>query len=121
MKVKSLSRAQLLATPWTAAYQAPLSMGFSRQEYWSGVPLPTAHQFLTHVLLATFRGQISTSVEFINHLRCYNIVVLQEGGPLPGPELGSYLTLGNELSKETHVLRQQEILGEGTPRWGAGG
>ena len=41
VKVKSLSHAQLLATPWTAAYQAPLSMGFSRQEYWSGVPLPS--------------------------------------------------------------------------------
>ena len=41
MKVKSLSRARLLATPWTAAYQAPPSMGFSRQEYWSGVPLPS--------------------------------------------------------------------------------
>ena len=39
MKVKSLSRVQLLATPWIAAYQAPLPMGFSRQEYWSGVPL----------------------------------------------------------------------------------
>ena len=42
MKVKSLSRVRLLATPWTAAYQAPPSMGFSRQEYWSGVPLPSA-------------------------------------------------------------------------------
>ena len=41
VKVKSLSRVQLLATPWTTAYQAPLSMGFSRQEYWSGVPLPS--------------------------------------------------------------------------------
>ena len=41
MKVKSLSRVQLFTTPWTAAYQAPLSMGFSRQEYWSGVPLPS--------------------------------------------------------------------------------
>ena len=41
LKVKSLSRVQLLATPWTAAHQAPLSMGFSRQEYWSGVPLPS--------------------------------------------------------------------------------
>ena len=41
MKVKSLSRVLLLATPWTAAYQAPPSMGFSRQEYWSGVPLPS--------------------------------------------------------------------------------
>ena len=44
VKVKSLSRVQLLATPWTEAYQAPPSMGFSRQEYWSGVPLPS--QFL---------------------------------------------------------------------------
>ena len=37
----SFSRVRLLATPWTAAHQAPLSMGFSRQEYWSGVPLPS--------------------------------------------------------------------------------
>ena len=40
-KVKSLSHAQLLVTPWAAAYQAPPSIGFSRQEYWSGVPLPS--------------------------------------------------------------------------------
>ena len=39
VKMKSLSHAWLFATPWTAAYQAPLSMGFSRQEYWSGLPL----------------------------------------------------------------------------------
>ena len=39
--MKSLSRVRLLATPWTAAYQAPPSMEFSRQEYWSGVPLPS--------------------------------------------------------------------------------
>ena len=39
VKVKSLSRVRLLATQWTAAHQAPLSMGFSRQEYWSGVQL----------------------------------------------------------------------------------
>ena len=41
VKVKSLSHVQLVATPWTAAYQAPPSMGFSRQEYWSGLPLPS--------------------------------------------------------------------------------
>ena len=41
VKVKSLSHIQLLATPWTAAYQTPPSMRFSRQEYWSGVPLPS--------------------------------------------------------------------------------
>ena len=40
VKVKSLSHVWLLETPWIAAYQAPPSMGFSRQEYWSGVPLP---------------------------------------------------------------------------------
>ena len=45
-KVKSISRVWLLATPWTAAYQAPPSMGFSRQEYWSGVPLPSPFSFL---------------------------------------------------------------------------
>ena len=39
VKGKSLSRVRLLVTPWTAAYQAPPSMGFSRQEYWCGVPL----------------------------------------------------------------------------------
>ena len=41
VKVKSLSHVRLLATPWTTAYQAPPSMGFSRQEYWSRVPLPS--------------------------------------------------------------------------------
>ena len=46
VKVKLLSRVQLLATPWTAAHQAPPSMGFSRQEYWSGVPLPSPHRVL---------------------------------------------------------------------------
>ena len=43
------------------------------------------------------------------------MTLLQEGRPLPGPELGSCLTLGNELSKETHLLTKQEILlGKGT-------
>ena len=41
MKVKSLSRLRLFATPWTVTYQAPPSMGFSRQEYWSGLPFPS--------------------------------------------------------------------------------
>ena len=43
VNVKSLSGVRLLATPWTAAYQAPPSMGFSTQEYWSGVPLPDTY------------------------------------------------------------------------------
>ena len=49
VKVKSLSPVKLLATAWTAAYQAPLSMGFSRQEYWSGVPLPSLKLTLSNL------------------------------------------------------------------------
>ena len=48
VKVKSLSLVGLLATPWTAAHQAPPSMGFSRQEYWSGAPLPSPIYSLTN-------------------------------------------------------------------------
>ena len=51
-KGKSFSRVWLFATPWTVAYQAPLSMGFSRQEYWSGVPSPSpdwTHEWV-HIL-----------------------------------------------------------------------
>ena len=47
VKVKSLSRVRLLETPWTAAHQAPPSMGFSRQEYWSGVPSPSLWEIAT--------------------------------------------------------------------------
>ena len=50
VKVKSLSRVRLFVTPWTAAYQAPPSMGFSRQEYWSGVPLTSLMTNLDRVL-----------------------------------------------------------------------
>ena len=43
--MKSLSRVRLFATPWTGAYQGPPSMGFSRQEYWSGLPFPSPGDF----------------------------------------------------------------------------
>ena len=55
VKVKSLSRVWLVATPWTAAHQAPPSMGFSRQEYWSGVPLPSP----TPVLFTIFPQKVN--------------------------------------------------------------
>ena len=50
-KVKSLSHVRASATPWTAAYQAPPPMGFSRQEYWSGVPLPSPLNILVSMKL----------------------------------------------------------------------
>ena len=49
VKVKSLSCVQLLATAWTAAHQAPPSTGFSRQEYWSGVPLPSPTSYTIYL------------------------------------------------------------------------
>ena len=48
VKMKSLSCVLLFATPWTVAYHAPPSMGFSRQECWSGVPLPSPNDQLDH-------------------------------------------------------------------------
>ena len=57
-EVKSLSRVRLLATSWTPAYQAPPSMGFSRQEYWSGVPLPSPlYNVIYQYNLNKFRGK----------------------------------------------------------------
>ena len=56
MKVKSLSRVRLPATPWTAVHQVPPSMGFSRQEYWSGVPLPSPD--MSHIDLHIYSPQV---------------------------------------------------------------
>ena len=63
VKIKSLSHVQLLATPWTAAHQAPPSMGFSRQEYWSGVPLPspTSQAYWHHFSKCIFSRHVSMS------------------------------------------------------------
>ena len=61
VKVRSLSRVRLFATPWTAAYQAPSSMGFSRQEYWSGLPLPSA-EHSSKVMLKILQARLQQYV-----------------------------------------------------------
>ena len=61
MKGKSLSPVRFLATPWAAAYQAPQSMGFSRQEYWSGVPLPSLHGL---ILLSELPAPVTSYLQF---------------------------------------------------------
>ena len=61
VKVKLLSRVPLLATPWTVAHQAPPSMGFSRQEYWNGVPLPSLNLAL-EILLTVYEHSRPPSV-----------------------------------------------------------
>ena len=71
VKVKSLSRVRLLATPWTTAYQAPLSMGLSRQEYWSRVPLPSSIKCKIQRKYLKLKSQYNC---YINHrclLYCY--------------------------------------------------
>ena len=60
VKVKSLSRVQLFATPWTVAYQAPLSMGLARQEYWSQLPLPSPPKLLDSVKKLPLQKNIVT-------------------------------------------------------------
>ena len=65
VKVKALSGVWLLVTPWTAAYQAPPSMGFSRQEYWSGVPLPSPSLQATHLKsFSTLRTKVSREMKW---------------------------------------------------------
>ena len=87
VKVKLLSRVRLLVTPWTAAYQVPPSMGSSRQEYWSGVPLPSPLSRLVtsnFVTLWTVACQTPVSmrfprVDYLNGLSC------PPPGDLPNP------------------------------------
>ena len=69
--MKSLSRVQPSATPWTTAYQAPPSMGFSRQEYWSGVPLPSPSGYNTAIFYV--HSSMANIVEWSSHV---NIEIL---------------------------------------------
>ena len=69
MKVKLLSCVRLVETPWTAAHQAPPSMGFSRQEYWSGVPLPSPKEALVTAFIIYF--YIVSAVPLIRSLNLY--------------------------------------------------
>ena len=89
VKVKSLSHARLLATPWTTAYQAPPSMGFSRQEYWSGVPLPSPLLSLSLYIYIFIFIMIATKCIHLQEKKQKtsksSIVVLFT--TLPGPQL----------------------------------
>ena len=88
MKVKSLSRVRLLATPWTAAHQAPLSMGFSRQEYWSGchcllwqLPLhqTKSHLMETPLLLKpkSLQSILTLPLQSVRHLTFQKIIMVK--------------------------------------------
>ena len=73
---KSLSRVRLLATPWTAAYQDPLSMGFSRQEHWSGVPLPSPlvtieRPYCWFLTFSSSSWWLFADKKFVDRYECY--------------------------------------------------
>ena len=68
VKVKSLSHVWLLATPWTAAHQAPPSMGFSRQGYWSRVPLPSPVDYRYHAVRGSLEFNHLAKLELYTHL-----------------------------------------------------
>ena len=83
VKVKLLSRVQLWATPWNAAYQAPPSTGFSRQEYWSGVPSPS----LKYEYMEAQRSEITWPVSYreltvILGLKSNNITIVWSGATI---------------------------------------
>ena len=88
VKVKSLSRVRLIATPWTAAYQAPPSIGFSRQKYWSGVPLPSpiSSKFYCNLLEMSqkFRWLHAAAAVAKSLQSC--LTLYWSGVPLPSPD-----------------------------------
>ena len=76
MKGKSLSCVRLLATPWTTAYQASPSMGFSRQECWSEVPLPSPNSITLEVMISTYEfgeAQIFSPCAYACSLSCFQL------------------------------------------------
>ena len=81
VKVKSLSCVRLSVTPWTAAFQAPPSMGFSRQEYWSGLPLPSLEEIssLSHSMVFLYFFALIAEEGFLIS-PCYSLeLCIQKG------------------------------------------
>ena len=71
VKVKSLSHVQPSVTPWTAAFQAPLSMGFSRQEDWRGVPLPSpCDPDIKHINIKVYISIVTFKIYYLKHKLC---------------------------------------------------
>ena len=113
MKVKSLSHVWLFATPWTAAYQAPPSTGFSRQEYWSGVPLPSLIK-ATYICLNILKMFINklfnkyilySYLDVHNKIDAHNIDVHNNKiGKNIYKSYGFYMTEVGKLSKSMNVI-----------------
>ena len=100
MLLSRLSHVQLCATPWTAAYQVPPSMGFSRQEYSSGLPLPSPVQNLWDTVKAVLRGKFIAIQAYLKK---------QENSQINNLTL-HLKQLEKEEMKNPRVSRRKEIL-----------
>ena len=78
MCVQSLSRIQLFVTPWTVAHQAPLSTGFSRQEYWSGLPFPPAGDLPNSGIKPVSLASLALAGRFFTTSTTWEALYLQE-------------------------------------------
>ena len=99
MKAKSFSRVRLLAAPWTAAYQAPLLMGFSRQEYWSESPVPSplvlpgeSHEQRSQAGYSPWGCKESDTTEVTEHayMHWHKNISINQWKKKDNPEINSY-------------------------------
>ena len=118
MKVKSLSCVRLLATAWTAEYQAPPCMGFSRQEYWSGVPSPALIKCLTNSKCCVFmylHDLVPKYFAYVLHIlsqnRCTNSLdhAFSQRGPWNLSLKGAIGRTDVRCSKDAHSLSENEL------------
>ena len=108
VKVKSLSRVQLLATPWTAAYQAPPSMGSVRQKYWSGVPLPSPIKWIIFTFSKYSSGNMSIKENLSSPQKVKKGWIAED----PGAQVG---VLEKLKSCSQFNLGQDHVRGAGFP------
>ena len=111
VKVKSLSFVWLFATPWTAAYQAPPPMGFSRQDYWSGLPLPSLSLLLEVTNCTVHPQHVSLFSSFSWPLISWNS--LEKLAPSLTFTAGSFSAAQLELNS----WNQNNTLGRKSPLW----
>ena len=98
-KVNSLSRVRLFATPWTVAYQAPPSMGFFRQEYWSGLPFPSPGDLPSPGIKPRFPriGDLDSNPGLSKKHFCNSPVYIPAHLHLPGMDLWAKEQISTEI------------------------
>ena len=106
VKVKLLSHAWLLATPWTTAYQAPPSMGFSRQEYWSGLPFPFPPIKLPVVFFTELEQTISQFVWIYKKPQIAKAILREKNGT-GGNHLPHFQTILQSYSHQDSMVLSQ--------------